>query len=300
VNLIGEHTDHAGGLALPVAIDRATTVTGRRLRGSDTVTVRSDAEPDAAVVPRTGLDSADAPESPWVRFVAAVVAEVRPAAGFEGTVSSTVPIGAGLSSSAALVVALALALGFEGPSSQLAALAQRAEERATGVRCGLMDQLAAVCGRAGHALLIDFTTLAVEHRPLPAGAEIVVVHSGQERRLAGSAYGDRRAACEARPVGTENGRVRAAAAALAVGEVAEVGRLMVESHMSLRDDFEVSTPALDALVARLSARPGVHGVRLTGAGFGGCVVALTEPGALDEGWVVQAGDGASVRSTTGT
>jgi galactokinase len=150
---------------------------------------------------------------------------------------------------------------------------------------------------------------------------VVVVHSGEARTLAGSAYGDRRRACEAaarrigplrdatpadvaaledlvlrrraRHVITENRRVTAFAEALRGGDPTTAGQLMVESHASLRDDFEVSTPVLDALVARLTARSGVFGARLTGAGFGGCVVALAEPGALNEGWVVRPSRGAA-------
>jgi galactokinase len=164
-------------------------------------------------------------------------------------------------------------------------------------------------------MLLDCTTLAVEAVPLPAAVEVVAVDSGERRSLVGSAYAERAAQCRAaereigplrdatltaveritapavrrraRHVVTENRRVRDAAAALRRRDLATVGMLMAASHASLRDDFEVSTVALDALVARLAATPGVYGARLTGAGFGGCVVALAEPGALDEGWVVR-------------
>jgi galactokinase len=322
VNLIGDHTDYTGGLALPMAIDLGTTVTGRAVDGT-AVVLRSSAEPEAAVVP---LDVADpsAVTPAWARYVAGVVAEVRPARGFDGEVRTTLPVGAGLSSSAALELAVALALGFPGPPHELAALGQRAEQRASGVPCGIMDQLASATGVAGHALLIDFTTLAVEPVPVPGDVDVVVVHSGQARTLAGSAYGDRRRACEeaarrigplraatpadvagigdpvlrrrARHVVTENHRVAAFADALRSGDPVTAGALMAGSHASLRDDFEVSTPALDALVDRLTARPGVYGARLTGAGFGGCVVALADRGAVDEGWVVHASPGSS-RST---
>jgi galactokinase len=163
-----------------------------------------------------------------------------------------------------------------------------------------MDQLASAGGVDGHALLIDCGSLAITPVPVPRDAEIVVIHSGQSRALAGSAYARRRAELEAgeprrlRHVATENERVLACAAALREGDLPGAGRLMIESHDSLRHDFEVSTPALDDLVDRLTGRPGVHGARLTGAGFGGCVVALTDPGTLHEGRVVRPSAGARV------
>ncbi|HEX2574834.1 MAG TPA: galactokinase family protein [Aquihabitans sp.] len=320
VNLIGDHTDTTGGLVLPMAIDLATTVRGRP--GGEQVVLTSDDEAEPAVVPLDVGDPATI-EPAWARYVAGVVAELRPTAGFTGTVSTTLPLGAGLSSSAALEVAVALALGFDGPTLDLAQLAQRAEQRASGVPCGIMDQLASAAGVDGAALLIDCHDLAVAPVALPDDVEVRVVHSGEARRLAGSAYAERRSAVEAaeeelgplrllsdpaevdrltdpvlrrraRHVVTENGRVRDFATALAAGDVALAGELMAASHASLRDDFEVSTPALDRLVEQLSGLPGVHGARLTGAGFGGCAVALTRPGALDEGWAVRPAAGAAV------
>jgi galactokinase len=320
VNLTGDHTDTTGGLVLPMAVHLATTVSGRR--GGDHVSLRSADEPEPAVVPLDVTDPAGlAPD--WARYVAGVVSELAPTVGFTGEVVTTLPVGAGLSSSAALEVAVALALGFEGRPLDLARLAQRAEQRASGVPCGIMDQLASAAGRSGHALLIDCHALTIEPVPLPEGIEVRVVHSGESRRLAGSAYGERQAALQAaeevvgplrriadlaeldrlddpvltrraRHVVTENARVRTVAAALRAGDLATAGEAMAAGHASLRDDFEVSTPALDALVDRLGAITGVHGVRLTGAGFGGCVVALTEPDALAEGWAVHASDGARV------
>jgi galactokinase len=319
VNLIGEHTDYTGGLALPMAIDLGTTIEG--VVQADRIVLRSADEPEPAdlVLP---VEDPSAVHPDWARYVAGVVHELAPALGLAGQVHSTVPIGSGLSSSAALELAVALALGFDGPPLALAELTQRAEQRASGVPCGIMDQLASAAGVEGHALLMDFTTMAVEPVPVPAGATIVVIHSGQERTLAGSAYGERRAACEtaatrigplldatladvgaiddpvirrrARHVVTENQRVREFAAAFRAGDLVTAGEIMRASHASLRDDFEVSTEVLDALVARLDATPGVHGARLTGAGFGGCVVALTDPGVLAEGWTVRASAGARV------
>lgn len=297
VNLIGEHTDYSGGLVLPMAVDLGTTIDG--VRGGDRVVLTSDALDGTVDIPIEIVDVATV-EPSWGRYVAGVVAEVRPAVGFSGHVTTTLPVGAGLSSSAALEVAVALAIGFGGDRGGLAAACQRAEQRASGVPCGRMDQLASACGIDGHALLIDCSTFAIEPVPMPDDVDIVVVHSGEERTLEGSPYAERRAQLEAgdprrtRHVRTENERVRAFAGAIAAHDLARAGQLMHESHVSLRDDFEVSTPTLDALVDRLVATPGVHGARLTGAGFGGCVVALTARDALHEGWRVRATEGARV------
>jgi galactokinase len=323
VNLIGDHTDHTGGLVLPMAIDLGTTVTGER--GGDVVSLASAAEPEPAVVP---LDVADpAVVTPgWARYVAGVVAELRPSVGFVGTVETTLPIGAGLSSSASLEVAVALALGFDGSPLALAQLCQRAEQRASGVPCGIMDQLASAAGVDGHALRIDCTTLTVEPVPVPDDLEVIVVDSGERRELATSSYADRAAACHmaeavvgvlsaatvddlgriadptvrrrARHVITENRRVDAFCHALRAGDRDGLGKAMAASHASLRDDFDVSTATLDELVATLSAVPGVIGARLTGAGFGGCVVALAERGARVDlpvtSWTVRAASGAAI------
>lgn len=319
VNLIGDHTDTTGGWALPMAIDLATTVTGQR--GGDRVVLRSETEDGVVDVPLVVDDPAAM--LGWGRYVAGVVAELRPTMGFRGTVTTTLPVGAGLSSSAALEVAVALALGFDGDPRSLATLCQRAEQRASGVPCGIMDQLISVCGEAGSALLLDCTTLDIEPVAIPEDVEVVVVHSGEGRALAESGYAERRAACEgaeiivgplrdiddiralqpirderlrrrARHVVTENQRVRGFAAALRDGDFVQAGRLMAASHRSLAVDFEVSTPRLDALVAALTASQGVFGARLTGAGFGGCAVALCRPGALDMGWNVRPSAGAMV------
>ena len=317
VNLIGEHTDHTGGRCLPMAVSMGVTVEGRR--GGDRVVLTSAELPGTADV---GLDVTDpsGAEPSWARYVAGVVAEVRPKAGFTGSLRSDVPVGAGMSSSAALEVAVALALGFTGEVDDLASRCQAAEQRATGVPCGILDQLASAAAIDGHAFVLDCHTLERTHVPVPDGIEVRVVHSGQERTLAGSAYAERRAQCEAaealigplrlatradvdriddpvlrrraRHVVTENQRVLDAADALRSGDGPALGALLDEGHRSLRDDFEVSTPTVDATVERLRVQPGVHGVRLMGGGFGGCVVAVTEPGALDEGWHARPGPGA--------
>jgi galactokinase len=320
VNLIGDHTDYTGGLVMPMAVDRWTVVEVERW---DEPLVHLVSEHDAtpAVVPLP-VEHPEQAEPPWARYVAGVAAEMGAAAhGVKGTISGDLPVGSGLSSSAALEVATALALGFDGDPVELAHLCRRAEQRASGVPCGIMDQLASVAGVAGCALLIDCTTLTIEPIPLPPDVEIVVRFVAP-RMLAASEYAQRVAQCavaeaelgslravslervgvirdplvrrRARHVVTENARVRELADALTAGDVTAAGALMTASHVSLRDDFEVSTTALDDAVEQLLATPGVLGARLTGGGFGGCVVALARTGSPAEGWRLHPVDGASV------
>lgn len=319
VNLIGDHTDYMGGPVLPMAVHLGTTVVGTR--GGSTVELRSDLEPDPVVLPLPAAEPTTI-EPRWGRYVAGAAVELGATEGFNGNVTSTVPPGSGLSSSSALTVAVCLALGATGTHAELAVAARSAEVRANGVPCGIMDQLCSVAGVEGHALLIDCDAMTVDPVPVPEDACIWVVPSGQQRQLADSAYAERRARCEAaaalvgplpvadieaieaiedpvvraraRHVRTESGRVLAAADALRSGDLAELGRLMVASHRSLATDFEVSTPVLDELVDRLLAVPGVYGARLTGAGFGGCVVALARPGVELDGWHVRPAAGASI------
>ncbi|MET0903763.1 MAG: galactokinase family protein [Acidimicrobiales bacterium] len=324
VNLIGDHTDHTGGLVLPMAIDLGTTVTGDA--GGDHVALRSATEREPAVIPLGVADPAAMTPS-WARYVAGVVAELHPAVGFTGEVTTTLPVGGGLSSSAALEVAVAVALGFDGDVVTLAQLCQRAEQRASGVPCGIMDQLTSVAGVEGHALRIDCTTLEVRPVPLPDDLEVVVVDSGQPRDLATSPYAERAAACaaaqaqigplaeasladieridddtvrrRARHVVTENHRVDEFAVALKAGDRGALREVLAGSHASLRDDFDVSTATLDALVDALVSMDGVIGARLTGAGFGGCLVALVERGTTvslpNRMWRVVASRGAHLR-----
>jgi galactokinase len=301
VNLIGDHTDYNDGFVLPAAIDLECVV---RATPSQRVRVRSAQLDGELDIPADGSAEPREQEG-WGRYAAGVVRTLaehgRPAVGIDASVSSTVPAGSGLSSSAALEVSLALALcdaaDFELPQRELALACQHAELIATGVPCGIMDQLSSVAGRAGHALLVDCRALTVDPIPLPEDLSLIVVHSGVARELAESAYAERRTACEAaaarlglaalrdatpeqvaddprsRHVVSENARVLEAAQALAAGDGEWLGRLLSASHASLRDDFEVSTPELDTLVEALEAA-GALGARLTGAGFGGCVVAI--------------------------
>lgn len=310
VNLIGDHTDYTGGLVLPMAIDRWTVLD---VEPHDTIELSSADELEPLSLE---LDIADpaAVTPPWGRYVAGVVAEMRPITGIRGTVTTTLPIGSGLSSSAALEVAVALALGHRGPPAELAELCRRAEVRASGVPCGIMDQLCIAAAVAGHATLIDCATTSVTAVPLPDDVE-VVVRFVAHRTLVGSPYAERVAQCAAaeREVGplrladestvqaiadpvvraralhvvTENQRVREAVEALTSGDLHTVGRLMLESHASLRDLYATSTPRMDAAVAELASTPGVFGARMTGGGFGGCVVALVEKGTPVDGWRVR-------------
>jgi galactokinase len=304
VNLIGDHTDYMGGLVLPLAIGLGTEITGDR--GGNWVMLGSERFDGVAEIALDGGDDPAKVEPPWARYVAAVVAELRPDNGLVGMVHSELPPASGLASSAALEVALAAALGADlGDPVGVAQACQRAEQRAVGVPCGIMDQLVAVAAAADQVLRIDCRSLTIETLPFPDEAEIVVVDSGEPRELSRSAYAQRRKECEAaeeivgplrdaspfaveaiddpvlrrraRHVTTENDRVDALAAALADGQLRYAGELLVASHASLRDDFDVTTPALDELVVRLRGVPGVYGARVTGAGFGGCVVALCQP-----------------------
>jgi galactokinase len=236
----------------------------------------------------------------------AVADELGLDVGFEGTIESTVPSGAGLSSSAAVEVAIAGALcaaaGVRPEALELAEACRRAEEKASGVPCGIMDQAASVLGRAGHALLLDCGALVYEHVPLPEELVLVVLDSGVRRSLGDGRYADRRREVEAgepkriRHVESENGRVHESVDALRDGDLERLGRILLEGHRSLRDDFEVSIAALDELVERATAA-GAFGARLTGAGFGGCVLALASPttaeavAAVAPGWTVTSADG---------
>jgi galactokinase len=304
LNLMGDHTDYNEGFVLPLAIDRETVIATRHTEDAR-VRVRSDGHGGVVDVAADGSKDPRAVAPAWGRPVAglaaALAARGRGAIGIEAEVRSTVPEGSGLSSSAAFEVAVALALcdaaGLALDRRELALACQEAEHLATGVPSGVMDQLASLCGVAGAALLIDCRSLAIEEVPLPDGLGVVAVHSGVVRQLEATPYAERRAACEeaaralglaslrdatgeqvrddpiARHVVTENARVHATAEALRAGDVERAGALFGESHASLRDDFGVSTPELDVLVEELE-RAGAYGARLTGAGFGGSVVAI--------------------------
>lgn len=308
VNLLGEHTDYNDGYVLPTAIPQRTEVSvGRATHGRRCVV-------HAAQLGETSqFDIGEPPADHFARYVSGclrqLVQQGVPVPGLRIHVDSRVPMGVGLSSSAALEVATLRAvrklLSLPIDDVAIAQMAQRAEIEDAGVHCGIMDQMASSLADEGRMLFLDTRTLERKVLPLPAQAECLVIDSGIARTLAGSKYNERRGECEsaaarlgvpalrdvddptrveqlpeplrrrARHVVTENQRVLQAAN----GVPAEVfGGLMNASHASLRDDYEVSIPPLDQLVALLQRHPGVYGARLTGAGFGGACVALCRPG----------------------
>jgi galactokinase len=308
-----------------MAIDRETLVAAAS-RGDRVLRVHSmslgDCEIDLDAPPQRLRGS-------WIDYVEGVARSIEAAGvrlvGADLVIGSDVPAGAGLSSSAALEISMGLALLAGAnralPAADLAVVAQRAEHDSVGVRCGIMDQLTATVGRAGHALLIDCRNLAWVPVPLaPMGATVLVCDTRVRHSLASSAYNERRDECaqavellkhvfprlralrdvadrdfgrvekalpeplrrRARHVVTENQRTTAAADAMVAGDARRLGRLMFESHESLRDDFEVTVPELDVLVDCARTLDGVYGARMTGGGFGGCVVCLVaKDAALD-------------------
>ncbi|MDB5779673.1 MAG: galK [Polaromonas sp.] len=313
VNLLGEHTDYNDGFVLPIAIPQQTRVAMRRSGAAHFALHAADLGQTVT------FTLAQPPAEQFASYVygCLVLAQAQSPdvqiAPLEIHVSSDVPIGVGLSSSAALEVAtlrcLRQLLALPMDDVQIARIAQRAEIDYAGVRCGIMDQMASSLADTSRALLLDTRTLERRFVPLPPDSRVLVLDSGISRSLAGSAYNQRRAECEqaakllgvgslrdvaqvaqlaalpellqrrARHVVTENARVLQA---VDCTEAGAFGELMNASHASLRDDYEVSTPGLDTLVALLQAQPGVFGARLTGAGFGGACVALCRAGAEQE------------------
>ena len=303
VVLIGDHTDYMGGLVLPMAIDLRTAVIGQR--GGATVSLTSEHFGDSVTLDLP-VEHPERTQPEWGRYVAGVVAEFAPPVGLTGVIRSTVPAGGGLSSSAALELAVALAISDIDDPLTLAQRCRRAEQAASGVPCGIMDQLCSAAGIEGHGLLIDCATTEITPVPIPEHLAVWVIDSGEPRRLAESGYATLRAEAEAaatlvgplpaadygaieeiadgilrrraRHVRSECERVVRFAEALAADDLTTAGELVTASHRSLRDDAGVSTRTLDALVEALTSTPGVLGARLTGAGFGGSVVALASPG----------------------
>jgi galactokinase len=311
VNLIGEHTDYNDGFVLPLAIDRAVWI-ALRPRADRQLLVHS---LDFANTATFALDDLTRGDGGWSEYVKGVAWALQHTGhslrGWGGVIAGDVPVGAGLSSSAALEMAVARAFaavsGLTWDAAAMARLGQRAENEWVGVRCGIMDQMISSAGRAGHALLIDCRTLSTEAVPFPPNTVVVVLDTSTRRGLLDSAYNERRGQCEAaarvfgvsalrdvsmerfraesgrldevtryraRHVVAENERTLQAAAAMKRGDAMELGRLMNASHASLRDDFTVSSRALDVMVECGQAHPACLGIRMTGAGFGGCAVAL--------------------------
>jgi galactokinase len=324
VNLVGEHTDYNDGFVLPMAIDRGLAV-AYRPRGDHRLRVHSDATGETWEADVASLEPpVYARWSDYVAGVAWAMARAgHPVAGADLAVAGDVPIGAGLSSSAALEVATAraLAAAYDLPWEPvaMARLCQQAENEFVGMACGVMDQFTAACSRAGQALLLDCRSLEAEHVPLPESAAVVIIDTGVRRSLARSAYNERRAACEsalaslrradpglralrdvspellrsegprldpiarkrAAHVVAENQRPGAMADALRRGDLPAAGALMNDSHASLRDLYEVSSVELDRVVQLARAHGACYGARLTGAGFGGCALALVERDAAE-------------------
>jgi len=302
VTIIGDHTDYNAGLSLPMAIELATEVVFTPKPGSFLVGIDSDQFPGRPVEIMLG-DTA--PVRAEAALAAGLLRLQPPPSGGTARVTSTIPVGAGLSSSAAFSVALLLALGHDGDPLALARDCQEAE-RSAGVHVGLLDPLVIAGATAGHALSIDFDTLETRQVAVPETAAFVIVHSEAPRLLTSTPYADRRAECEraahivGRPLGlctlgdlsalgspvlrrrarhviTECARVREAERLLARGNLGALGAVMTEGHRSLASDYRVSVPAVDELVEHLLGQPGVLGARLSGGGFGGCVIALCEP-----------------------
>ncbi len=323
VNLIGDHTDYTGGLVLPIAVDLGTEIVG--VRGGDRLVLTSDADPATLDVDLAAATSRPAAVEPaWGRYVAAVAAELAVTGGLRGEVHSDLPLGAGLSSSAALEVAVALALGFEGDAAALATACQAAEHRATGVPTGIMDQLTIAAARAGAATLIDCHTLTVEHVPVPDSLQIVVrfverrslaalrlrrprapsapppngrsVRSATPPWPTSTPSPTRRSAggpgtSSARTNGCEPWRPRCAPATAPAP-----GRSWWTATARCATTTRCRPTRSTGQSTRSSGSPACSGARMTGGGFGGSVVVFAEPGAAVDGWSVRPADGALTRS----
>ena len=317
VNLIGEHTDYNDGFCLPMAIERDVRLVYAP-REDDIVRVSS-LQGEGVADFRLATPIAKDADMAWADYVKGCATVLLEAGielrGGDLMLSGNVPLGSGLSSSAAIEVAVIHALlalaGKELPGAEIATLAQRGENQYVGTNCGILDQLSSASGMDGKAMLMDCRTLALTPAPLPDGVSVVIADTGKRRGLVDSAYNERRAQCEAgaaalgvshlrdvTPHGlraalddgridelaykrcsfviAENSRTLAAAACLRAGDVVAFGELMDQSHAGLRDLYEVTCPELDTMCRIARAQPGCLGSRMTGAGFGGCTVSLVE------------------------
>lgn len=319
VNLIGEHTDYNDGFVLPCAIGPATMVAAAKRADNEVHIVAADF---GNAIDRLTLDAIASSDQGWANYVRGMIDALQKTgfalSGANLAIAGNVPQGAGLSSSASLEVAIGRAMlalaGTEIDRTVLAQIAQAAECDFVGTRCGIMDQLISAQGKKGNALLIDCRTLELTDAPIPDDVAIMIVHSGVTRGLVEGHYNERRRQCEAaatamgvsalrdadldmlatakldsvtasraRHVITENQRTLDAAEALASSDLTALGRLMAESHMSMRDDFEITVPAIDTLVDILQKAIGeVGGARMTGGGFGGACVAVLPLGHVED------------------
>lgn len=318
VNLIGEHTDYNDGFVFPAAIDRGLYLAVRRVDGDSQMYSRQ----------LNGGESFDAKtQGPgvlhsWSKYPAGMAWALRQAGksvtNLQAYVDSDIPVGSGVSSSAAIEMAFGVVWNRYGQlgltKETLAKLGQVCENSFVGVNSGIMDQMASASGKEGHAMFLDTRTLEIQYAPIPDGYSVVLCDTKKPRALTDSAYNERRSQCEeasrimgveklrdatmemleaakgemsdvvyrrARHVITENDRCIRFKDALHAGDIAEAGRLMRQSHESLRDDYEVSCPELDAMADAAGVAPGCVGSRMTGAGFGGACVALVETDRLD-------------------
>jgi galactokinase len=316
LNLIGEHTDYNDGFVLPFALAQRTTVTAHRLAGPRRWSVSSTAAPDPVHI---GLaDLTPNRVAGWAGYVAGVIWALTDAGydvpGVEIAIDSNVPLGAGLSSSAALECAVLSALndlgGLDIPVADRPRLAQRAENVYVGMPCGILDQAAATLCRDGHLLFLDCRSLETVHIPcdLPAeGLAVLVIDTRAPHRHVDNEYAQRRRTCEqaaallglpalrdvvdldaalaalsdpvmrrrVRHIVTENARVRDAVACLSAGKIRDLGPLLTDSHASMRDDYDITVDEVDQAV-EVALANGAYGARMTGGGFGGCVLALVD------------------------
>jgi galactokinase len=318
VNMIGEHTDYNDGFVFPMAIDRAAWI-ALRPRNDSRVEVTSLDFGETRSFDLTTLEKGTESWIEYLKGTAWAMKDAGlDLKGWEGIVTGDVPLGAGLSSSASIEMATARAFaavsGLEWKPAPMALLGQKAENKWVGVNCGIMDQLISAAGVEGMALLIDCRTLDTQPVPLPRGTVVVILDTATRRGLVDSAYNERRSQCEAaakhfgvkvlrdvtstqlearaseldpmtvrraRHVITENERTVAAAEAMRANDAVRLGKLMNESHESLRHDFEVCNDGLNVMVDCARQAPGCFGARMTGAGFGGCAVALVSADEAD-------------------
>lgn len=318
--LLGNHTDYNEGYVLAIAVDRGTTLKGQT-RGDRHVHIHSHQFGKTEIVELDQLASERV--TPWARYPFGVIDQFLrndlPVEGFEAEISSNLPIGAGLSSSASLENATVLFLvklfGVKLDPMQMARISQKAEHDFVGVRCGLLDQIASLMSKAGQATFIDCRTTEVGHVPLDARVSVILANSNVKHALVGGEYNERRSDCEAAAhalgvsflrdtttevlrsrkselaeriyrralhVTGENERVLEGSAALRKGNIARFGELMFASHESSIVNFENSCPELDRLVDTARKTPGVYGARLSGGGFGGATINLVEAGREEE------------------